>query len=321
MSTPRSDALVFFGATGDLAYKKIFPALQALARRGRLDFLVIGVAKSGWTRDQLIERARASVTEHGGGEDPEAFAQLVSRLHYVDGDYQDAEHVHAAASRARGLQPPGPLSGDSAQPVCHGDRAAARRRLRDQRTGHHRKAVRPRSADGAGAEPGSAQRVRRSVHLPHRPLPRQRGRAEHPVFPLRQRVPRADLEPPLRRERADHAGGKLRRQRPRQVLRGDRRGSRRDPEPSVSGRQLPRHGGAVLDVCGSDSRRAGEGAEDGSADGRRQDHPRAVSRLPRRAGRRPGLGGRRLTRRCASRSIRGAGPACRSSCVPENSSR
>jgi glucose-6-phosphate 1-dehydrogenase len=88
MASPRSDALVFFGATGDLAYKKIFPALQAIASRGKLDFLVIGVAKSGWTREQLIERARASVAEHGG-EDPEAFTQLVSRLRYVDGDYQD----------------------------------------------------------------------------------------------------------------------------------------------------------------------------------------------------------------------------------------
>jgi glucose-6-phosphate 1-dehydrogenase len=98
MTTRRSDALVFFGATGDLAYKKIFPALQAIARRGRLDFLVIGVAKSSWNRDQLIERARASVREHGGGEDPEAFARLVSQLRYVDGDYHDATtfaHVRA----------------------------------------------------------------------------------------------------------------------------------------------------------------------------------------------------------------------------------
>ena len=89
MNTPRADALVFFGATGDLAYKKIFPALQAMARRGRLDVPVVGVAKSGWTREQLVERARASVCEHGTGED-EAFAQLVSRLRYVDGDYADA---------------------------------------------------------------------------------------------------------------------------------------------------------------------------------------------------------------------------------------
>src|SRR5256885_5070974 len=84
---PRSDALVFFGATGDLAYKKIFPALQAMARRGRLDFPVVGVAKSGWTRDQLVERAKASVIEHGGGVDTSAFPILAERLRYVDGDY------------------------------------------------------------------------------------------------------------------------------------------------------------------------------------------------------------------------------------------
>jgi glucose-6-phosphate 1-dehydrogenase len=89
MAKLRSDALVFFGATGDLAYKKIFPALQAMARRGRLDFLVVGVAKSSWTRDQLVERARASVIEHGGGEDKEAFAKLAEQLRYVDGDYND----------------------------------------------------------------------------------------------------------------------------------------------------------------------------------------------------------------------------------------
>ena len=102
MAKPRSDALVFFGATGDLAYKKIFPALQAMARRGKLDFPVVGVAKSGWTRDQLVERARASVTEHGGGEDPEAFAKLAAQLRYVDGDYNDAETFTQAARRARG---------------------------------------------------------------------------------------------------------------------------------------------------------------------------------------------------------------------------
>jgi glucose-6-phosphate 1-dehydrogenase len=87
-AAPRSDALVFFGATGDLAYKKIFPALQSLARRGRLDVPIVGVAKSGWGRDQLVERAKASVTEYGG-LDEAAFAKLVSRLRYVDGDYKD----------------------------------------------------------------------------------------------------------------------------------------------------------------------------------------------------------------------------------------
>jgi glucose-6-phosphate 1-dehydrogenase len=90
MSTPpaRSDALVFFGATGDLAYKKIFPALQSMARRGKLDFPVIGVAKSGWNRDQLIDRAKKSVTAYGGLHE-EAFKTLADRLLYVDGDYGD----------------------------------------------------------------------------------------------------------------------------------------------------------------------------------------------------------------------------------------
>ncbi len=87
---PHSDALVFFGATGDLAHKKIFPALQDMARHGRLHFPVVGVAKSGWGREQLIERARESVVEHGGGLDEKAFPVLVEHLRYVDGDYGDA---------------------------------------------------------------------------------------------------------------------------------------------------------------------------------------------------------------------------------------
>jgi glucose-6-phosphate 1-dehydrogenase len=88
MPAGRSDALVFFGATGDLAYKKIFPALHAMAREGRLDFPVVGVANSPWTRDELVERARASVREHGG-EDRDAFEQLAAHLRYVEGDYAD----------------------------------------------------------------------------------------------------------------------------------------------------------------------------------------------------------------------------------------
>ena len=75
----QSDALVFFGATGDLAYKKIFPALQDMVRRKKLDVPVIGVARSGWNLDQLKERARASLTEHGGLEQPH-FDKLMSLL-------------------------------------------------------------------------------------------------------------------------------------------------------------------------------------------------------------------------------------------------
>lgn len=85
---PRSDALVVFGVTGDLAYKKIFPALQALVRRGRLDVPVIGVARSPLTHDDLVARATASVTEHGG-LDLVAFPKLAALLHHVSGDYAD----------------------------------------------------------------------------------------------------------------------------------------------------------------------------------------------------------------------------------------
>ena len=87
MNVPESDALVFFGATGDLAYKKIFPALQAMARGG-LDIPIIGVARAGWTLDKLRERARASL-ENNGGVDENAFAKLSARLEYIDGDYND----------------------------------------------------------------------------------------------------------------------------------------------------------------------------------------------------------------------------------------
>src|SRR5262245_7193884 len=88
MNVSHSDALVFFGATGDLAYKKIFPALQAMVKRGRLNVPVIGVAKAGWKLAQLRARAQDSVEKHGG-IDLAAFDKLCGLLRYVDGDYQD----------------------------------------------------------------------------------------------------------------------------------------------------------------------------------------------------------------------------------------
>ena len=90
MNVPHSDALVFFGATGDLAYKKIFPSLQAMLQHGHLNVPVIGVAKAGWNVDQLRARARDSLEKHGGGVDTAAFDKLCGLLRYVDGDYKDA---------------------------------------------------------------------------------------------------------------------------------------------------------------------------------------------------------------------------------------
>lgn len=83
-----SDALVFFGATGDLAHKQIFPSLQKMILRGNLNVPVIGVAKAGWTLEQLRNRAKDSLTQHGG-LNPAAFEKLIQLLQYIDGDYQD----------------------------------------------------------------------------------------------------------------------------------------------------------------------------------------------------------------------------------------
>jgi glucose-6-phosphate 1-dehydrogenase len=96
-----SDAFVFFGATGDLAHKKIFPALYAMVHRGTLNVPIIGMARAGWTLDALRERARDSVQAAGDFE-PECFAKLSALLHYVDGDYADPE-TYAQLKRELGF--------------------------------------------------------------------------------------------------------------------------------------------------------------------------------------------------------------------------
>jgi glucose-6-phosphate 1-dehydrogenase len=105
MNAPHSDALVFFGATGDLAYKQIFPSLQAMIRRGHLNVPVIGVAKAGWTLEQLRERARDSLEKHGG-LDQAAFKKLVELLRYVDGDYNDDATFDALKTQLGGATRP-----------------------------------------------------------------------------------------------------------------------------------------------------------------------------------------------------------------------
>src|SRR5262245_31045019 len=105
MSVLHSDALVFFGATGDLAYKKIFPSLQAMVKHGHLNVPVIGVAKAGWHLDQLRARARDSL-EHHGGVDAAAFDRLCALLRYVDGDYNDLATFQALRTALGAAQRP-----------------------------------------------------------------------------------------------------------------------------------------------------------------------------------------------------------------------
>jgi glucose-6-phosphate 1-dehydrogenase len=105
MNTSKSNALVFFGATGDLAYKKIFPSLQAMIKRGNLDVPVIGVAKAGWSLDKLKARAEDSLEKHGG-LDASAFAKLSGLLRYVDGDYKDPATFQALRKELKDAQRP-----------------------------------------------------------------------------------------------------------------------------------------------------------------------------------------------------------------------
>jgi len=105
MTNLHSDALVFFGATGDLAYKKIFPALQGMAKRGHLNVPVIGVAKSGWNLEQFRARAHDSLKKYGG-IDPAAFEKLCGLLRYIDGDYQDTATFEALRKELQGTERP-----------------------------------------------------------------------------------------------------------------------------------------------------------------------------------------------------------------------
>jgi glucose-6-phosphate 1-dehydrogenase len=100
-----ADALVFFGATGDLAYKQVFPALQSMIRRGHLDMPIIGVAKSGWGLDDLKKRAHDSLSEHGG-VDEQAFEKLTSLLGYIDGDYEDPATFDSLRAELDGAKHP-----------------------------------------------------------------------------------------------------------------------------------------------------------------------------------------------------------------------
>jgi glucose-6-phosphate 1-dehydrogenase len=101
-----SDALVFFGATGDLAHKMIFPALYRMARRGVLNVPVIGVASSPWTLEQLLARARDGIEHAGGVDDEDAFQHLVGLMAYVDGDYQDRATYTAIKKALKGATRP-----------------------------------------------------------------------------------------------------------------------------------------------------------------------------------------------------------------------
>ena len=206
MSVPQSDALVFFGATGDLAYKKIFPALQAMVKHGHLDVPVIGVAKAGWDLDRFKARARDSLEQHGG-VDEAAFAKLCGLLRYVDGDYQDPATFEALRKELGAAQHPAHYLAIPPVTVRDGRRATRASRAAPEAPGS---SSRSRSAATSSRRRRSTRSC--SSNFDESSIFRidhylgQAAGAEPALLPLRQLVPRADLEPPPRRERADHDG-------------------------------------------------------------------------------------------------------------------
>lgn len=105
MPPPKSDAFVLFGVTGDLAYKKIFPALHAMIRHGELDMPIIGIAREGWSLEKLRARARESL-QNNGGLDAAAFAKLAAQLRFVDGDYAEPATYQRLRQALGGTQRP-----------------------------------------------------------------------------------------------------------------------------------------------------------------------------------------------------------------------
>ena len=193
MSDSHSDALVFFGATGDLAYKKIFPSLQAMVKRGQLDVPVIGVAKAGWNLDQLKARARDSVEKHGAF-DAAAFETLAGCCAMSTAttptrrrSTRSASELGAAQRPAHYLAIPPALFGTVVEQLAKAGCSQGRPR-------HRREAVRPRSGFCAGAQRDSARTVSPSRRSFASITISASARAQHGVLPLRQCVSRIVLE-------------------------------------------------------------------------------------------------------------------------------
>ena len=296
MGDTHSDALVFFGATGDLAYKKIFPSLQAMAKRGHLNVPVIGVAKAGWTLDQLRARAQESVEKYGG-LDRAAFAKLSGLLRYVDGDYKDPATFRGASTRARRRRAPRALPGDPAPALRTRRGATGSIGVRERGPRRRRETLRRGPRLGARPESDPARHVRGARHLPHRPLPRKAPRSQHAVLSLLESGPRGLLESDPRRERADHDGGGLRHPGTRRLLRRDGRDPRRRSESPLPAVEQSRDGAAGANGQRVPAGRKGESPEVHSRSGGRGRRSRTIPRVPAGARRRRRFAGRDV-RRC-----------------------
>ena len=178
MTTPPADAFVFFGATGDFAYKQIFPALQALIRRGRFNMPIVGVAKAGWNLEQFRARARTAWKSTAASIAP-SFAKLCARLQYVDGDYADAATFSRSGRRL--ARPSSRCSISRFRPACSPPSPKSwRRRLHERRawSWKNRSAAISRRLRRST---GRCSALPRESDLSHRSLSRQ-GTGAEPVY-------------------------------------------------------------------------------------------------------------------------------------------
>ena len=162
MQAPRSDAIVVFGVTGDLVHKEILPAIYGLFRDEGVSVPVIGVARSDWTQEQLVARARESVEARGVAVDEKVFARLAQNLRYVRGDYGAPETYREDVRRAAGHRLAPLLHGHPPERLPRGHQLARLVRLQPQRPGAGREAVRPRpAAPPSNSTPSCARTTRR----------------------------------------------------------------------------------------------------------------------------------------------------------------
>ena len=258
--------MVMFGVTGDLARKKLMPALYDLANRGLLPpgFSLVGFARRDWEHEdfaQITDAGRQGARAHPVPRDGLAAAAggrpvRARRVHR-------RRRVRPARRRRSRSSTPSAAPAATTRSTCPSRRSSSPRwwssssgpgcptparpdaaRAQAVAAGGDREAVRPRPGDGEGAQRHRRRGVPRRVGVPHRPLPGQGDRTEHPGAALRQHPVRADLEPLLRGPRADHHVGGHRDRRPGRLLRRDRRRARRHTEPPAPAARADRDGGA-----------------------------------------------------------------------------
>ena len=301
MAPVRPHVIVLFGATGDLARRKLLPGLLHLSRAGLIpECRIVGTSLDEIDDEAFRRFARQACEEFASrGVSEEQWEDFERTLRYVP---QDGGPDRAGRGRRQGGRRARWRAPPAALPEHPADRGAERRadpaggRPRRPGADHHGEAVRHRPGQRPRPQRLAARDLRRGADLPDRPLPGEGGGPEHPRLPLRQRPVRADLEPRPHRPRADRRARGAVARLPARLLREDRRLPGHGRDPPVPGAGV--HGDGAADRAGA--RRDQRGEEQGvpldAADRAEPRRAGPVRRLPRRAGRGGGLRHRDLHR-------------------------